>query len=250
MEPSNISKRESFLFPDQKKIPSSALSNVLKNVTKLTDSHSPKNCSKNMKAICSDIQQEIDLNKVQEKKFDLELSKQYEKLNLKISDLSLSVIFSAYQSPKSPRSHMNREVNRSCASNYIQRIKLPSLTPTNRTQKPYRTEKKSCGILNKIYDIDNIVEKCNSLNRDIQDTKAMSYNIALSHKLIEKSIEQSRKKKKIEDKFNKRINSYVKFNKNEALKTSNGLKPVRKAWKLNHIKFISRLIEDLSLKNQ
>ena len=80
-------KTKSAFFTEDRRLPQQMLKSVLKNVLRLEVNHSPVNCSKNKKAISSDIQSAIDVTKVQEKNFNMNIAHELSKLNTKVPNL-------------------------------------------------------------------------------------------------------------------------------------------------------------------
>lgn len=223
-------REKSEFFTAERRLPQENLEIVLKKVLRLANSHSPVNCSKNFKAISSNIDMAIDVNKVYHKDFNMKIEKEYEKLNSKPSENRLA------------RTTVSPLVTEEKKYKLKSKIKFPKVQTRFLTKKPEKLkslqEKK----------VENLINQCNFLDKDMRRSRVMSVDLAFSQfQMKEILLNYENYSKRLQD---EKYLEIIRKNPSKLanMDSSTVLTKKRKFWKHNHIRFISDINSQLHIK--
>ncbi|OMJ68356.1 hypothetical protein SteCoe_34213 [Stentor coeruleus] len=188
------------VLPEEKRLPQAVIGNVLRRVKVMDRNNSPTNCSRNYRAISSNIQLEIDLTRIKQKEFNREISEELEKLNTKVSEI-----------------HVNNMTAISQTNNSViftpRKAKLPSLAhkkSKSEIKRNIKFAKRSKTALKKqIVVVDTLLEKCMNFSQDLKNFKYISDQFNKSHRHLKEYFLNSDayQKKKIQHKYSLLLSS-------------------------------------------
>ena len=234
---------KSQFFTAEKRMPQGVLSNVLRNVVRLDNSHSPVNCSSNNKAICSDIDRAIDINRVRQKKFNKKMTQEIEKLNTKPSESD------------SPQLSSNTPIQFRINPCNSQTIELPKIRKNFliKRNREAKRNKNSRSVLDKRFSmevVENLINKCNYLYKDIQKSRVLSVELEITQQNMGDFLLNNRnyERKLAENKYVNHIKKYISDTNEEIPDALTITKSPRKFWKRNHKRYISDICEELYMK--
>lgn len=188
------------VLPEEKRLPQAVIGNVVRRVKVMDRNNSPTNCSRNYRAISSNIQLEIDLTRIKQKEFNREISEELEKLNTRVSENHLIDITAV-----SPTNNSVIFTPR--------RAKLPLLAhkkSKSEIKRSIKFPKRSKTVLKKqIVVVDKLLEKCMNFSQDLKNFKSISDQFYNSRKHLKEYFlnPDAYQKKKIQHKYSLLLSS-------------------------------------------